>query len=1200
MTLEGSDLIRFFPPGLVGKYLTIMNHANILNVVLRSLPDMLDDETLRNAVRACGDSFKIEDLGGYFHSRCLDRGYAVKLDSIPSLHYNAGRVNYAKLYWLNSSSGKSLSSPSLCYVNVGEHLLSVPVTGVPLGDIVTCVHTAALSIIESAFMLCHMRSDGSMGPECVPGQSGSRFVARCFQESAHNSAPLSPRSRSSRKRSHSFGFPRFLSRFFPLSSGSVRGRQTLRESSEVHGYRHVLFRSHSMKPKKPKSIDSLTQKVLSLYFGQSMQGDETNQQSRWISETSPGRTLPSSRIFVFHSPIEFDGNRLHIPPPPPVPLQSGSPQVTPADLNTRTETLLNVIQDLINRHVATATAQAEAAGPDTVLSRAIRQISTQFDVFTQSILTGGSALFHEREELRRRYAPLNGHLVSRSVAVAELSRFLPDSSLEELLALADTQGVRERPLLVQLSQGEWARLCPSEFRICASMIGPTVVDDQIPLPEHENGRSAKNRLLSEFTGKYLTNTVWTIKVVLEPLAHPVIFGDVSSEMLGTLTVEDCQAGFKALPNSGLIVTKWQGLLAVPVTDSVQLTVDRSASVDDVISQLKYALPMRKGVSIEGIRFVKSDSPNSFLRELQWCSSDILVLSVVDSVFSLRRSSNEVIVSPQIDGGAPPPAVSDESQQMLWDAMPGSLWSSNETRNILSQWSNRTDDDGTLSPNSRRKRLMAKLQTSNGVIPEQMKTEMHELGVDANTEYTRWWCESPPSDEQDRPASSSGDRSAPVVEISELRDALTTGPKFRFNKSNRDLGHMLSMSGLPAATALTVDVTEEGPPSPRSPMTPVSPVNRSRKNSLSKSRKEAKLLRSTRDTRQFEFHPFDPNLMLVGSRSGVVSLVNAELDFVLMETRVDTSPILGLSWLRSHMNIALYGASSSGLVGVLKVDDAASGIGHQPIGRFHNLSSVSMNCTDDYFLVSGFSRDVLLFDLVSGQRVLELKEIHSNFINIVRFAHFSPHMFATSSFDSTCKLWDLRAPRAAVAQYATPTLNVMCCFSPLDDNLLVSGLDSNVVQLSVRKGLVPNIPADRLAASIPARNSASNYRRAVYLANGDNFITSGTDENFMRVIDSRTGISRGVRKFDGLLEAFEKKLAESGSNVPKSAEEIHLTSDGGSTGGSQLQSDPNTTHRTDEYVQSLRGHPIFPKEVGVLLYPFDRSRSSYVCTAQIPN
>jgi WD40 repeat protein len=300
-----------------------------------------------------------------------------------------------------------------------------------------------------------------------------------------------------------------------------------------------------------------------------------------------------------------------------------------------------------------------------------------------------------------------------------------------------------------------------------------------------------------------------------------------------------------------------------------------------------------------------------------------------------------------------------------------------------------------------------------------------------------------------------------------------------------------------------------------------------------------------------------------------------------------------------MNIALYGASSSGLVGVLKVDDA-SGIGHQPIGRFHNLSSVSMNCTDDYFLVSGFSRDVLLFDLVSGQRVLELKEIHSNFINIVRFAHFSPHLFATSSFDSTCKLWDLRAPRAAVAQYATPTLNVMCCFSPLDDNLLVSGLDSNVVQLSVRKGLVPNIPADRLAASIPARNSASNYRRAVYLANGDNFITSGTDENFMRVIDSRTGISRGVRKFDGLLEAFEKKLAESGSNVPKSAEEIHLTSDGGSTGGSQLQSDPNTTHRTDEYVQSLRGHPIFPKEVGVLLYPFDRSRSSYVCTAQIPN
>jgi hypothetical protein len=39
----------------------------------------------------------------------------------------------------------------------------------------------------------------------------------------------------------------------------------------------------------------------------------------------------------------------------------------------------------------------------------------------------------------------------------------------------------------------------------------------------------------------------------------------------------------------------------------------------------------------------------------------------------------------------------------------------------------------------------------------------------------------------------------------------------------------------------------------------------------------------------------------------------------------------------------------------------------------------------------------------------MPNVHSHFINITRFANRSPHIFATASFDHSCKVWDLRQP-----------------------------------------------------------------------------------------------------------------------------------------------------------------------------------------------
>jgi len=142
-----------------------------------------------------------------------------------------------------------------------------------------------------------------------------------------------------------------------------------------------------------------------------------------------------------------------------------------------------------------------------------------------------------------------------------------------------------------------------------------------------------------------------------------------------------------------------------------------------------------------------------------------------------------------------------------------------------------------------------------------------------------------------------------------------------------------------------------------------------------------------------------------------------------------------------------------------------------------------------------------------------------------------------------------------------------------------------------------LSSEQLAKSIPSRNSTTNYRRSVYLADGENFITSGTDENFMRVIDSKTAQSKGVCRFDNLLDTFESRIQQLPAK-PKLETEVPDTSSwlnyDASVQGSQLPGRSST-----EYVQSLRGHPIYPTEVGVLLYPFDRSRSSYICMTRIP-
>jgi hypothetical protein len=780
-------------------------------------------------------------------------------------------------------------------------------------------------------------------------------------------------------------------------------------------------------------MDRITQKVCDVYLSSyPFDGTEDLGPSRWSTGGRMGDPV-KSKLFNFYEPNVFDFSRLRIP--------LVTPLIHPSPQSSSVMTLAELVNEVINNQTSN----------DEMVTRAVEQ------------MTGRLGIIGEQTSSIR--PPMNGYNVSRFSAISELSRSVDPRGVAAILALADEQGVRERPLLVQLNRGQWRHICPKQIRVNSHMIGLTS-NYLIPLPEH--GTAASARLLAEFTRKFMTNEFWEIRIIGRGIVEVSRFETV----LGLLALLD-----RVLPLGG--GHSW--------TEDV--TVDCSKNSDESLS-----------------------------RDLCWCAGERLDL-VKDESGQIHLVRPSVFTaSVDEDVAAPSSRAVTRRPRMLWD---GGV-SSNDMDEI---------NTSLTSVTAQRERVMDKVVRGVARVDE-----LEELGIDPATEYARWWND----------VGSGSVRPTPRIRTPIDRE------------ETEELEHESSPESTPPSVPF------------RRPTSPTSPIPRRRKSVI---RITPKILRSSKDTRQFEFHPVDPNLILAGSRSGVVSLIDASGDFTVAQARVDTSPILGLAWLRRHMNLALYGASSSGLVGFLKMGERDSGslISHQPVGRFTNLSSITVNCTDDYFLVSGFSRDLTLYDTFTGKRIRDMREVHTNFINIVRFAHDNPHMYATSSFDSTCKIWDLRIPGTAVTMYNTPTLNVMCCFSPDDQKLLVSGMDDQVVQLSIKQN---RLLADPLAKSIPATNSTSNYRRSVYLGDGSRFITAGTDENYVRVIDATSGESTGTFNFDGLLGT-----EQSPTKFP--------------------DCDPAPVVKHGEYIQSLRGHPIFPNDMGILLYPFDRSRASYICTMQIP-
>eukprot|EP00435_Cladocopium_sp_Y103_P062231 s1427_g23.t2 len=177
-----------------------------------------------------------------------------------------------------------------------------------------------------------------------------------------------------------------------------------------------------------------------------------------------------------------------------------------------------------------------------------------------------------------------------------------------------------------------------------------------------------------------------------------------------------------------------------------------------------------------------------------------------------------------------------------------------------------------------------------------------------------------------------------------------------------------------------------------------------------------LIPGTQKCRQFEFHPEQPDVLLIGDKDGCAKILVQGPDSTQLgpPTQVDSCALLALSWLRRGADVAVCGAACSGTIQFLRYfPDSRTGPALASAGsvreKFPKLSSLSVNCSDNFLLASGISSSISIFDIETGILFCRGSGVHEHFINISRFSNTSPHVFATASFDHSCKIWDLRRP-----------------------------------------------------------------------------------------------------------------------------------------------------------------------------------------------
>lgn len=260
-------------------------------------------------------------------------------------------------------------------------------------------------------------------------------------------------------------------------------------------------------------------------------------------------------------------------------------------------------------------------------------------------------------------------------------------------------------------------------------------------------------------------------------------------------------------------------------------------------------------------------------------------------------------------------------------------------------------------------------------------------------------------------------------------------------------------------------------------------------------------------RQFEYN-LDGTSILFGTLDGKVCNVSSSFDednqindFGLFSKNPSDS-ILGLCWFRKNYTKFITG-SGEGLIKLGDINPINNANNNNHIVKeyfeFEKLTSLHINCEDDYMLISGSTNNIRINDLKTGDIVRQYDNIHNDFINICRFSNYSPNLFATSSFDKSAKLWDMRIKnKIPIYSVNCKSPIVMLTFSPDDSFLLLSAQDNEIEQILTATGKV------HTSFSLKNTGLENNYRRSYYSSSGSLIFTGACEQSTLSILCAATG------------------------------------------------------------------------------------------------
>lgn len=269
--------------------------------------------------------------------------------------------------------------------------------------------------------------------------------------------------------------------------------------------------------------------------------------------------------------------------------------------------------------------------------------------------------------------------------------------------------------------------------------------------------------------------------------------------------------------------------------------------------------------------------------------------------------------------------------------------------------------------------------------------------------------------------------------------------------------------------------------------------------------------SREQPRQFEYHPTVPGIVAVGTADNHLIVQHCKRRAAIGKEEMSVSvgdhmwsSVLGISWFHKHPELLIAGADN-GTIRLFNVnvsgdhDNRSAIVGKHRFMPFSDLTSISTNCTDDVFVVSGYSNDVALYD-VCAQKVASFFEgLHTDHINVIKFSNHSPHLFATSSFDRDVKMWDLRTDMSRpVFKVTSDAGNVTIGFSHNDRFLLSSATDNDVRQYLVSDGRL------HTKLDLEPTGNCNNFTRSYYMRDAGFIISGSCEQPGARICSARTG------------------------------------------------------------------------------------------------